>query len=994
VSKVNFQELILRLHTFWASKGCLIWQPYSEKVGAGTMNPATVISVLGPEPWNVAYTEPSYRPDDGRFGENPNRMQMHTQYQVILKPDPGNPQEIYLESLRAIGINTDEHDIRFVEDNWESPALGAWGLGWEVWLNGLEITQFTYFQQASSKVLDLPAVEITYGLERIAIFLQGVRQVWDLDFDGRLTYGEVLLQPEIDHCKYDFDEANVERLTQMYALYEAEARSAIAAGLVVPSHDYVLRCSHTFNVLDARGAIGVTERAKYFAKMRDLSKQVAELYLGQREAKGFPLTAKLPARVEPVCPEISPRLSAPADFVFEVGVEELPPDELRSVIEQWQAKIPKLLEEHRLGHESVWVSGTPRRLVAVVKGLAAGQEDRTVEVKGPPANKAYDAEGKPTQTALGFIKSQRIALEDLQVRTEGDRSYVVAKKSEPGRSAAEVLAGCLDTLITGVKFRKVMRWDHTGSAFSRPVRWILALHGEQVVPVKFGALVSGRVTRGPRPAGSPDLTLPNASGYLELLKGQGVIVDRDERRKKVSELVAAQAATVGGQVPPEEALLDEVTDLVEVPVAVLGRFEEERLTLPAPVLTTVMKKHQRYFPVQKASGELINAFVAVSNGQRGDMSLVRQGNEDVLRARYADASYFVKSDLGKPLADNLERLKTLTFQEKLGSMYDKSQRVEKLSASVAEAMGLSQDETRDLQRAAQLCKADLVSSMVVEMTSLQGILGELYAVSTGENAAVGKALREHYLPRYAGDADPESKVGQALSIADRLDSLAGLFACGLKPTGSADPYGLRRTAVGLVSLLVHGKIHLDLKRFLELAAELQPVKGGATADVLAFVGDRLSVWLRDQGLGHDVVEAAVAERGSDPYGAYLTAKALSDAVAGSDWNEILTAYARCKRITRDLGEEYALSEAHYTEPSAKELYEAYQKHRLPSNGSRPGAEELLAALRQLTPSINSFFDAILVMAEDQQVRQARLALVQRIAELPKGIADLSKLQGF
>jgi len=317
------------------------------------MNPATVLRVLGPEPWNVGYVEPSYRPDDGRYGENPNRMQMHTQYQVILKPDPGNPQEIYLKSLEAIGIDPEEHDIRFVEDNWESPALGAWGLGWEVWLDGLEITQFTYFQQAASQELSAPAVEITYGLERIVMFLQRVRSVWDIDWDGVHTYGDIFLQAEIDHCKYDFEVADIERLQEMYRLFEAEARAAIAAGLVVPAHDYVLRCSHTFNVLDARGAIGVTERASYFARMRDLARQVGELYVEQRQAVGFPWLRLLPPRPETKIPPLGPPLDTPTDLVIEVGTEELPPQDVRAAIAQWEEAVPALLDELRLKHHGV-----------------------------------------------------------------------------------------------------------------------------------------------------------------------------------------------------------------------------------------------------------------------------------------------------------------------------------------------------------------------------------------------------------------------------------------------------------------------------------------------------------------------------------------------------------------------------------------------------------------------------------------------------------------
>ncbi|MDA0710227.1 MAG: glycine--tRNA ligase subunit alpha, partial [bacterium] len=252
----------MRLERFWADRGCIIWQPYSEKVGAGTMNAATVLRVLGPEAWNVAYVEPSYRPDDGRFGENPNRMQMHTQYQVILKPDPGNPQELYLDSLEALGLDRKQHDIRFVEDNWESPALGAWGLGWEVWLDGMEITQFTYFQQAGGAPLDPVAVEITYGLERIAMYLQEVSEVWQLQWNDTVTYGQILKKQEIEYCNYEFYRADVNRLKTMYEIFAAEASSALDHGLVIPAHDYVIRCSHTFNLLDTRGAVGVTERAR------------------------------------------------------------------------------------------------------------------------------------------------------------------------------------------------------------------------------------------------------------------------------------------------------------------------------------------------------------------------------------------------------------------------------------------------------------------------------------------------------------------------------------------------------------------------------------------------------------------------------------------------------------------------------------------------------------------------------------------------------------
>ncbi|MGL4649331.1 MAG: glycine--tRNA ligase subunit alpha, partial [Caldilineaceae bacterium] len=394
------QEVILRLHAYWAEHGCTIWLPYSEKVGAGTMNPATVLRVLGPEPWNVAYVEPSFRPDDGRYAQNPNRMQMHNQYQVILKPDPGNPQELYLGSLEAIGLDLTRHDVRFVEDNWESPALGAWGLGWEVWLDGQEITQFTYFQQAGSLPLDPVSVEITYGLDRIVMYLQHKQQVWDVEVDGVHSYREIYADAEVEHCVYDFELADVERLRALYDIYRAEADACIQRGLVAPAHDFILRQSHTFNLLDARGAIGVTERAKFFAAMRNQARAVAELYVKQREKNEFPWLKEgngggaVPTASAPA-PALTPA-SAPQTFVLEIGSEELPPADVVSGIAQVEEKLKALLAEAKLTHGTLSVTGTTRRLVATVRDLAPMQADELVEKRGPTLDRAFDTLGKPT----------------------------------------------------------------------------------------------------------------------------------------------------------------------------------------------------------------------------------------------------------------------------------------------------------------------------------------------------------------------------------------------------------------------------------------------------------------------------------------------------------------------------------------------------------------------------------------------------------------------
>jgi len=406
---LDFQSIILKLQQFWNDQGCLIWQPYYTQVGAGTMNPATSLRVLGPEPWHVAYVEPSVRPDDGRYGENPNRLQMHTQFQVILKPDPGNPQEIYLKSLEALGVIPAEHDIRFVEDNWESPALGAWGLGWEVWLDGQEITQFTYFQQAGGMPMEPVSVEITYGLERIAMALQKVNNFKDIQWSPDRTYGDVHLKGEQEHSKYYFEVADVTRLRQMFDLFEAEANEALSQGLVLPAHDSVLKCSHTFNVLDTRGAVGVTERQALFSRMREISRKVAEAYYKQREDMGFPWKAtiaepkKSDAQTQAIVVDVD-QLSGTAPFLFEIGCEELPVGDLKSVLNQLNERVPVLLDELRLAHADVQVLGTPRRLVVSVDGLGLRQADLVQVVKGPPADRAFNADGTATKAAEGFAR--------------------------------------------------------------------------------------------------------------------------------------------------------------------------------------------------------------------------------------------------------------------------------------------------------------------------------------------------------------------------------------------------------------------------------------------------------------------------------------------------------------------------------------------------------------------------------------------------------------
>ncbi len=993
---LSFQDVIFKLNEYWAAQHCVLWNPYNIQVGAGTNNPATVLRVLGPEPWRVAYVEPSIRPDDGRYGENPNRMQMFYQYQVILKPDPGNPLELYLDSLRALGLKPEEQDIRFVEDNWESPVLGAWGLGWEVWLNGQEITQYTYFQQAGGMELNPVSVEITYGIERIVLALQGKDAVWDIDWLGDLTYGDVYLQSEIEHCQYYFEIGDVDGLKQTYDFYEAEHQRALAAGAVIPAYDYVLKCSHLFNVLDTRGAVGVTERANYFRRMRNMSRAVAQAFVAQREEKGYPIKNRLWSEpVVPAIPALPHPLTQPATFLLEIGVEELPAGDVDDALSQLKQVAATMFDDLHLEHGAVKVYATPRRLVIEAKQVAPRQPDREQLEKGPPASRAFEDDGKPTRAAEGFARGKGVAVEDLRVEEIEGGEYVVALVKTVGRPAAEVLAEALPQVIEGLSFGKSMRWNASGVAFSRPIRWLVALLGEGVIPFEYAGVISGNVTRGARQYGSSEQPLVDPAGYFDFMAQQSIILDQTARRTAIIEQINALAAQVEGYISDDPALLDEVTNLVEVPTALRGSFAEASLALPRPVLVTVMRKHQRYFAVEDANGHLLPYFVTVRNGDDQHLENVVHGNEHVLRARFADANFFYAEDIKKPLADYLPRLQTLTFQEKLGSMYDKNQRVAALVKPVGDLLQLPAADISNAQAAAQIAKADLATQMVVEMTSLQGTMGREYALLNQYPPAVADAIFEHWLPRGADDILPTSLAGVLLGLTDRLDSLVGLFGVGLAPRATADPYGLRRAALGVIQLVVDRELDIDLNLLLDRVAQDQPVSVTVEAQqqLLEFIGGRLQAWLQDQGWAADILAAVLAEQSNNPYRAQVAVRELSEWVQRSDWETILDNFARCVRITRSESQQHTINPDALVEPQEQALYAAYQT----AVGSLNGADTVAAFLKAfvpMIPAVSEFFDNVLVNADDAVLRENRLGLLQAISALQTGRADLSQLSGF
>lgn len=1009
----NFQSIIMKLQDFWDKQGCLIWQPYYSQVGAGTYNPATFLRALGPEPWNVAYVEPSIRPDDGRYGENPNRMQMHYQFQVILKPDPGNPQEIYLKSLEAIGINPHEHDIRFVEDNWESPALGAWGLGWEVWLDGQEITQFTYFQQAGGLQLDPVSVELTYGLERIAMALQRVDNFVDIQWSPTLTDGDVNLQAEQEHSKYYFEIADVDRMREMYNLFEEEANACLDQGLVLPAYDYVLKCSHTFNVLDTRGAIGVTERQAFFGRMRRLSRRVSEAYLEQRQHLEYPWLdeSDIPGMQQATNKTQGKQVHKPEatdagitykPFLLEIGTEEIPVGDLDKALEQLIEMVPTMLKRLRLEHGTVQISGTPRRLVVSIQELASMQAEEEMVVKGPPANRAYDSDGMPTKAALGFARGKGVDVDELEIREFDGGHYVTAVVRHSGLSVSQVLSEELPGLIGAIRFNKPMRWNSSNISFSRPIRWLLALHGEKVVPFSYAGIHSGNMTRGLRFQEPEEILIASAQNYFDVLAEQNIILDVDKRKGMIYEQINELAASINGKIIEDMELLSEVTNLVESPISLLGTFDPSFLELPREVLISVMKKHQRYFPVERndreypgGNAELLPNFIAVRNGNEKHLDIVTAGNEHVIRARFADAAYFVREDIKKPLEAYLPKLSTLTFQVDLGSMLDKTERIQALTTYLSNVFQLEDYEIETATRVAQLCKADLATQMVVEMTSLQGVMGSYYALASGESEAIAEGIREHYLPRFTGDTFPETTQGFAVGLADRVDTLVGLFSAGLEPTGNRDPYAQRRAALGLVQMLISKKVEIDLCTAIREAARELPIQSSdeSQAQVEIFIIERLRNMLLEQGEKFDIVDAVLRAQGHNPWGAYQAVQALKNWVTRDDWGSILPAYSRCVRITRDLKVKYAVQTEMLEEAAEIELFNNLLKAE-ETERNEGSIDDFLNAFVPMIPAVDTFFEEVLVMVEDEQIRQNRLGILQRIAAIADGVVDMSRLEGF
>jgi glycyl-tRNA synthetase beta chain len=688
----------------------------------------------------------------------------------------------------------------------------------------------------------------------------------------------------------------------------------------------------------------------------------------------------------------------PADLLFEIGCEELPARSVDLGIEQLRTGGEAMLEQLRLAHGRVWASGTPRRLVLYVSDVADMQETASTRRRGPAAAAAFDAEGNPTKAAIGFAAGQGVTTDSLIVEEDGQSSYVWAVAEQPGREAAAVLPEALSALLAGLAFPKSMRWGMGSVRFVRPVRWIVALLGPDLLELELDGVSSGCVTSGHRFLAPNVIEIPEAAAYMRLLADTGqVMLDHDARADAIAGQCAAAAEAAGWRPVMDDPPLSEVVNLVEMPHTLLGRFKEEHVGLPREVLVTAMESHQRYFPVEDAAGTLAPGFLVVHNGEATAAETIVRGHERVLQARLSDAEFFFAEDTKRPLGDRVEDLKRLVYHERLGSVYEKARRVAGIADALAKALGAPTKLTQDVVRAAMLAKADLVTDMVIEFPKLQGVMGREYALRSGEAAEVADAISEHYLPKGPSDPLPQTEAGRILSVADKTDAVVSGFAAGFAPTGSEDPYALRRQGLGIVRIAVEERMPVG-PRMLVDAALAQMTEGLAGLDLEAagkaaedFLIDRFKSHMTAKSFRYDRIDAVVASGIDDLGKAHDRVIAITAFLDAPDADDLITGFTRARNLCApELGAdvnpslmtppELALLEAVETAKGASEAALAA--------GDYPSALEALAGLRA---PVDQFFIDVLVMAPEEDLKKNRLRLLNRLVAVFEPIADFSRI---
>jgi glycyl-tRNA synthetase beta chain len=684
------------------------------------------------------------------------------------------------------------------------------------------------------------------------------------------------------------------------------------------------------------------------------------------------------------------------ELLLEIGAEEIPAGFVPQALIGLESIAKKELEGSRIDFKGVKTFGTPRRLVLVIEAVSEKQRDEETKKIGPSKQAAFDAKGNPTKAAIGFAKGQSVPVESLTLVETGKGEYLCAVKKEPGRPTIELLSTFLPKWILSIPFQKSMRWADVPIRFARPIHWIVALFGGEVVPFEVGNIRSGKMTFGHRFMHSGPIPVMDFQSYLQKTREASAIVDPVERKKRIEEEMIREGARVSGRILKDEDLLNEVNFLVEYPVALCGTFDSKFLSLPREILIHSMKEHQRYFPVADDHGKLLPHFVCISNIHPRSREVVVKGNERVLRARLSDAAFFFEDDLKIPLDTRVEQLKKVVFQAKLGTSYEKMMRFKQLALWIVERIDPKLQEA--VERASHLCKADLVTGMVGEFPKLQGIVGREYARLSKERPEVSEAIYEHYLPGFAGDRLPSGPVGDIVSMADKMDTIVGCFGVGLVPTGTADPFGLRRQALGIIRILLEKKYSLSLRGLIEasegqLKEKMERPVEEVRNDVLDFFRVRYQNFLLDKGYAFDLTDSVLSISFDELVDVQGRIDALKKAREWKDFESIVIAFKRAMNILKGSPPKREINSSLLAEPVEQNLYQSFLKAKEeigPLLNKRDYSSALLE-MTQMKKPIDEFFDGVMVMVEDEKIRDNRLALLDEIGKLFLRIADFSKL---
>ncbi|MGI6046234.1 MAG: glycine--tRNA ligase subunit beta [Eggerthellaceae bacterium] len=691
-------------------------------------------------------------------------------------------------------------------------------------------------------------------------------------------------------------------------------------------------------------------------------------------------------------------MSQERTLAFEIGTEEIPAFDLHSATQQLEALVPKLFDDLRIPHGEVQIYTTPRRLISIVENLGEKTEALDEEFRGPAAKIAFDEDGNPTKAAIGFARGKGLTVDDLELRDVKGTNYVFATRHIPSQTTIDLLPQVLGQIITGISWPKSCKWGSTHEYFSRPVRWLVALFGDEVVPVHFANVDSGNMTWGHRFLSPGPHLVKSAEDLLQVVSDAHVIVSEELREEAIRAGVAAIEEETGLKAVLPPKTLREVINLCEQPTPLVGIFDEEFLEVPEEIIVDAMLMHQRYFPLYDASGKLTNKFIVVSNGDPDCSEAIIDGNERVVRARLDDAKFFYEEDLKHPLESYIDKLDSVVFQEELGTLKDKTKRNVALADYISREIRLPEEDARDAHRAAYLAKADLVTNAVVEFTSVQGIMGSYYALASGENEQVAQAIAEHYRPRFAGDDLPQSRVGKVIAIADKLDTICGLFSVGQAPTGTSDPFALRRSALGIVTMLESG-IEFSLVDAIAVALESYELQGisfdmeAVAQEVIDFFITRETVKLRNEGNEADTIEAILAVGVQEPLELSKRVKVLDSARKTTPelFDNLATAYARAHNLA-DVSRGTDVNEA-LLEPVEKSLIEAVDQTEVGLKDALQNNDfaSALSALANLRGPIDKFFDEIMVMTDDEEVRDNRLKILNRFVEVFAHVADFGKM---